>query len=682
MKRLRLVFTVILILLMGSGLLISTVHAEDPGFSKRIVVFRGDVPHRQMVQCAHEWEHLGVSIVMELPLINGLVIRAPVSISSAELAADSRVLSVEGNQKLKLKRAVTGQAVSATADGGAADGGAADGGAADGGAADGGAADGGAADGGAADGGAADGGAADGGAADGGAADGGAADGGAADGGAADGGAAEGGAADGGAADGGAADGGAADGGAADGGAGAGATVLPPAWSFIQPVSTPPEGHRPWGILKLLDQLDDVTAFTDLFDLYDVPAVVRVASWRLPKEKVRVAVLDTGIQYNHPNLACPVKGGIDLVHMIPDRLPMDDNGHGTHIAGTLCAQLFGGDFGLVPEVELYVVKILDEYAAGDLFTIVMALQWAVERDIDIVNMSIGYREDSPAIRLAVQEASKAGLIMIAAAGNHSTWDAPAISAAADGGAADGGAADGGAADGGAADGGAADGGAADGGAADGGAADGGAADGGAADGGAADGGAADGGAADGGAADGGAADGGAAEGGAADGGDSGIGWYSVMFPARYPEVIAVGASTPYGELASLSNSGDKLDLIAPGTDVVSTNLGGGFGVCSGTSMAAPHVSGTVAMMLALDPQLSSVEVKRILKETALGPEDAGELNLVGALEKVWDNAVFQGKNRFLKRWLHKLQRRMYREEVKAKLHGAGIKYKKKHKEEE
>jgi subtilisin family serine protease len=114
-----------------------------------------------------------------------------------------------------------------------------------------------------------------------------------------------------------------------------------------------------------------------------------------------------------------------------------------------------------------------------------------------------------------------------------------------------------------------------------------------------------------------------------------------MYPARYPEVISVSASTPYGTLAGFSNADQELDITAPGTRVVSTNLRkwGGFGLCSGTSMATSHVTGAVAMMLALDPTLKVPEIKTILWQTAdilTNSDFVGyDLNLVAALEHVW-----------------------------------------------
>jgi subtilisin family serine protease len=410
--------------------------------------------------------------------------------------------------------------------------------------------------------------------------------------------------------------------------------------SFIEPVSKPPPHHYPWGTLMLYDQYYDPWVLTSDYKREDLPELVKRSLRTLKSRKLRIAVFDTGIQYSHKNLSRAIKGGINLVDKGTTNngeeqrnrrwTAVDDNGHGTYVAGIICAALDPiGMWGRYAPIELYAVKILDEKAMGDLSNIIMGLQWAINSDIDIINMSIGYKQDSPAIRRAVRVASEFGLIMIASVGNHSNWDDTIILAA-----------DGGAADGGAADGGAADGGAADGGAADGGAADGGAADGGAADGGAADGGAADGGAADGGAADGGAADGGAADGGAADGSSEPFPIFSVMYPARYSEVIAVGASTPFGELASYSNTGSELDIMAPGSHIISADIThgnrNGYGYCSGTSQAAAHVTAAVALMLSLDPSLNPDEIRNILIQTSTptGAGPAGEINLVSALEEI------------------------------------------------
>ena len=112
--------------------------------------------------------------------------------------------------------------------------------------------------------------------------------------------------------------------------------------------------------------------------------------------------------------------------------------------------------------------------------------------------------------------------------------------------------------------------------------------------------------------------------------------YAVMYPAAYPEVIAVAAMDPYYNLAWFSNTGPEVDLLAPGVDVVSATAEDrrSYGLANGTSMATPHVSGSVALMLALahreNKTLTPDDVKRILRETA--PD--GIINLVGALDEV------------------------------------------------
>jgi subtilisin family serine protease len=395
-----------------------------------------------------------------------------------------------------------------------------------------------------------------------------------------------------------AADGGSADGGSADGGwrglAGrrsAGHHAAP----FIDPVSMPPAGDRPWGAIRLLQGYYDPLCATYPFNTKaQTPKVVSQAMKKLLGLRpvvVKVAIFDTGVNMPHPNLVGKMHGGVDLVHMaFPTSLAQarsqlfDDNGHGTHVAGTIAARLQNDPFGLAPGVQLYSVKVLDHNACGDASTLLMGLQWAIDNHMDIINLSVAYAEDHPGLRHAFRKAHDAGIVMVAAVGNHSNWDLPAPQGSADGGSADGGSADGGSADGGSADGGSADGG---------------------------------------------SADGGSliepAKVQARRAGES----YGVMYPAKYPEVIAVGAIDSQGRPASFSNSGPEVDLLAPGVNVISTYLERGFGRCSGTSMATPHVTSAVALMIALNPQLTPQEVEQILSETAV----AGEVDLVAALER-------------------------------------------------
>ena len=100
-------------------------------------------------------------------------------------------------------------------------------------------------------------------------------------------------------------------------------------------------------------------------------------------------------------------------------------------------------------------------------------------------------------------------------------------------------------------------------------------------------------------------------------GNSGPHNASIDVPAIYPETIAVAATDRQKRIPDFSSRGYGIDVSAPGDRIVSTNHLNGFSMDTGTSMAAPHVSGTIALMLSVDPQLSPDHIREILKETAL-----------------------------------------------------------------
>src|SRR5690606_10884038 len=98
-------------------------------------------------------------------------------------------------------------------------------------------------------------------------------------------------------------------------------------------------------------------------------------------------------------------------------------------------------------------------------------------------------------------------------------------------------------------------------------------------------------------------------------------------PAIYEQVWSVGAINAAGDLASFSSAGPvtvdgsgrtKPDMLAPGIDVLSALPGSGYGLNSGTSMAGPHLAGTVALMWSANPALRGdvARTRRILQETA------------------------------------------------------------------
>jgi subtilisin family serine protease len=92
---------------------------------------------------------------------------------------------------------------------------------------------------------------------------------------------------------------------------------------------------------------------------------------------------------------------------------------------------------------------------------------------------------------------------------------------------------------------------------------------------------------------------------------------SLDIPAAYPHVINVGATTPSGDLASFSNGGAGLDLVAPGEDIITAAppalCGRGYGFVSGTSFAAPAVAGTAALLLQKHPDLDVGQVANMIR---------------------------------------------------------------------
>jgi subtilisin family serine protease len=219
-------------------------------------------------------------------------------------------------------------------------------------------------------------------------------------------------------------------------------------------------------------------------NVHGVPMIGAPGVWQslgLHGEGIRIAVIDTGIDYTHANFAGPgtvaayeaahanetsaadpalfgpaaprVKGGIDLVgddydadpqsdtyqpvpH--PDPNPLDCNGHGSHVAGTAAGSgvtddgaTFAGPYnastvashswnvgpGVAPKAELYAVRVFGCNGSTDVT--VDAIEWAVDNDMDVINMSLGSSfgsKDDPSA-VATTNAARAGVIVVTSAGN-------------------------------------------------------------------------------------------------------------------------------------------------------------------------------------------------------------------------------------------------------------------------
>ena len=134
---------------------------------------------------------------------------------------------------------------------------------------------------------------------------------------------------------------------------------------------------------------------------------------------VKVAIIDTGIDYAHPDLDANYIGGYDFYN--EDSNPLDDNGHGTHVAGIVAAEDNDiGVIGVAPEADLYAVKVLSSSGSGYVSDVVQGIQWAIDNHMQVINMSLGVRSNYATLKAACDAAYNAGIILVAAAGNSGT----------------------------------------------------------------------------------------------------------------------------------------------------------------------------------------------------------------------------------------------------------------------
>jgi len=146
-------------------------------------------------------------------------------------------------------------------------------------------------------------------------------------------------------------------------------------------------------------------------------------------EGINVVVVDTGIDYTHPELVGVYAGGYNTYD--PANPPMDDNDHGTHVSGTIAAADNNiGVVGVAPGVKLWSVKVLDSSGSGSSDKIIAALDWVINKKNTlgghwIINLSLGSSTPSGLERSAFGRAIDAGILICAASGNESTTGVPA-----------------------------------------------------------------------------------------------------------------------------------------------------------------------------------------------------------------------------------------------------------------
>jgi subtilisin len=310
---------------------------------------------------------------------------------------------------------------------------------------------------------------------------------------------------------------------------------------FVTPSADPAREFYPWGI-----------------DWIGAADAQEQNPW-LTGNGIKVALIDTGIDPTHPDLRRNVIGGYNAMAGQVSRNWWDDNGHGTHVAGTLAARMDRhGVIGVTPNLQIYALKALDRDGKGRTSDVINALQ-RVPRDVRIIAGSFGTDLVWPSFEKAIYRMYRSGKLMVFSVGNRCAPNG----------------------------------------------------------------------------AQGTGSDGAGSDGAGSDASCSATP-SDVKFPARYPWVIAVGASDVDDQVPTFSRSGPAMvhhGVVAPGVHIFSTNLGGGYGWMSGTSGSTPHVAGAIALACQLRPRLSYEEVLALLQETAeaLGypPEHqgAGRINV-------------------------------------------------------
>jgi subtilisin family serine protease len=163
------------------------------------------------------------------------------------------------------------------------------------------------------------------------------------------------------------------------------------------------------------DPLRDAQWALDAIHLADVPAPAQASG-----AGALVAVIDSGVDASHPDLAGRVVAGPDVVDGDAD--PSDPTGHGTHIAGIIAAATGNGigGAGVAPGARILAVRVLDTANNGTAADVAAGINAAVDAGADIINISLNWSQSSPVlapVTAALQRASDAGRVVIVAAGN-------------------------------------------------------------------------------------------------------------------------------------------------------------------------------------------------------------------------------------------------------------------------
>ncbi|GAA2482527.1 S8 family peptidase [Winogradskya humida] len=172
----------------------------------------------------------------------------------------------------------------------------------------------------------------------------------------------------------------------------------------------------------------DVPAGSDPYrgDQWDFTKIGVAQAWEHSTGSgVIVAVIDTGVDATHPDLAGHILPGIDYVAGTTGT-STDPNGHGTHVAGTIAA-ITGNDVGIsavAPDARIMPIRALGADGSGNMADVAKGIVYAADHGADIINMSLGADEEITAMTTAITYARGKGVTVVAAAGNDGENGSP------------------------------------------------------------------------------------------------------------------------------------------------------------------------------------------------------------------------------------------------------------------